>query len=178
MNKLKTQIDETDHIAGNPSGSINLVEYGDYQCPHCRKAHPIVKRLLDEFSDVKFAFRNFPLRESHPFAMVAAQGAEAAGLQDKFYDMHDALFEHQDELSDELPVSLAEDIGLQIDQFLRQMNADRVIDKIESDVETGLRSGVNGTPTFFLNGIRVDSYDETYQSLASAVRNVTKDERE
>lgn len=161
-----------DNITGNTSGKIVLVEYGDYQCSHCGIAYPFLKRLLNEFEDLKFVFRNFPLRESHPQAMVAAQGAEAAALQNKFWEMHDAIYENQDQLSDDLVVSIAEQLDLNVDQFIRQMNSDRVINKIESDVESGLRSGVNGTPTFFLNGRRVDSYNETYQSLAEAVKNV------
>lgn len=172
MSSLKMPVGAMDNITGNTSGKTVLVEYGDYQCSHCGIAYPFLKRLLNEFEDLKFVFRNFPLRESHPQAMVAAQGAEAAALQNKFWEMHDAIYENQDQLSDDLVVSIAERLDLNIDQFIRQMNSDRVINKIESDVESGLRSGVNGTPTFFLNGRRVDSYNETYQSLAEAVKNV------
>jgi protein-disulfide isomerase len=171
MSRLRKPVDETDHQTGRPSASVTLVEYGDYQCSHCGAAHPIIKKLLkDQGGDLLFVFRNFPLQESHPNAMIAAQAAEAAALQDKFWEMHDLIYEHQDELDKDNLIYFAETLDLNISKFTNDMNSQNVISKIENDFESGVRSGVNGTPTFFINDQRVDSYDETYESLADAVR--------
>lgn len=172
MSRLRTPIDEADHQTGRPSASVTLVEYGDYQCSHCAAAHPIIKKLLKDLgSDLLFVFRNFPLQESHPNAMIAAQAAEAAALQDKFWEMHDLIYEHQDELDQDNLIYFAETLDLNVPKFSNDMNSQNVISKIENDFESGVRSGVNGTPTLFINDQRVDNYDESYESLADAVRN-------
>ena len=101
MSKLRTPVGQRDHTIGKPTATITLVEYGDYQCSHCAEAYPLIKKLLKEFNNqLLFVFRNFPLQESHPEAMIAAEAAEAAGLQNKFWEMHDMIYEHQDELSE------------------------------------------------------------------------------
>jgi protein-disulfide isomerase len=172
MSKLRTPVDETDHVTGKSSAAVTLVEYGDYQCSHCGHAHPILKKLLKDFgSDLLFVFRNFPLEESHPAAMIAAQAAEAAALQGKFWEMHDLIYEHQDELDQDNLVYFAEALDLNLPKFKNDLHSQAVISKIEKDFETGVRSGVNGTPTFFINENRVDSYDESYESLADAIEN-------
>lgn len=172
MSKLRTPVGQRDHTIGKPTATITLVEYGDYQCSHCAEAYPLIKKLLKEFNNqLLFVFRNFPLQESHPEAMIAAEAAEAAGLQNKFWEMHDMIYEHQDELSENNLQYFAENLDLNLDKFENDWDSADVTAKIESDFESGIRSGVNGTPTFFINDQRLDTYDATYESLANAVRN-------
>jgi len=171
MSKLKPAVNSADHHQGNVNATITLVEYGDFECPHCRRAHPFVKRLLQERSkELHFVFRNFPLNEIHPHAYVSAVFAEAAGKQGKFWEMHDLIFENQDRLNSNFLLSLAEGLGLDLIQFAKDSKSEDVQNKIEKDFESGIRSGVNGTPTFFLNGSPVLTYDETYESLLDAVQ--------
>lgn len=172
MSKLRTPVDEMDHQIGKASAPVILVEYGDYQCSHCGLAYPLIKKLMREFSsELLFVFRNFPLQQSHPAAMIAAQAAEAAALQGKFWEMHDLIYEHQDELDQDNLIYFAETLDLNVQKFNNDLNNQSVLSKIDNDFESGVRSGVNGTPTFFINENRLDSYDESYQSLAEAVRN-------
>ena len=161
-----------DHQIGKASAPVILVEYGDYQCSHCGLAYPLIKKLMREFSsELLFVFRNFPLQQSHPAAMIAAQAAEAAALQGKFWEMHDLIYEHQDELDQDNLIYFAETLDLNVQKFNNDLNNQSVLSKIDNDFESGVRSGVNGTPTFFINENRLDSYDESYESLAEAVRN-------
>ncbi len=172
MSKLLTPVDEMDHQLGKSSAPIILVEYGDYQCSHCGLAYPLIKKLMKEFSsELLFVFRNFPLEQSHPAAMIAAQAAEAAALQGKFWEMHDLIYEHQDELDQDNLVYFAETLNLNAQKFKNDLNNQAVLSKIDNDYDSGVRSGVNGTPTFFINENRLDNYDESYESLAEAVRN-------
>ena len=171
MSKLRMPVTEKDHVIGVRDAPATLVEYGDYQCSHCGFAHPLIKQLIQHFNTrLLFVFRNFPLQQSHPAAKIAAQAAEAAGLQDQFWEMHDMIYEHQEGLDENNIRSFAERINLDIEKFMRDTESERVLSKIESDFEGGIRSGVNGTPTFFINGNRLNSYDESYESLAAAVR--------
>lgn len=173
MSKLRIPVTEHDHQTGNPKAKIVLVEYGDYQCSHCGIAHPFIKRLLNEFSrGLLFIFRNFPLVEAHPAAMIAAQAAEAASMQGKFWEMHDIIYEHQDRLSANTLLHLTRTLRLEPEEFARDWESKEVISKVENDFDGGIRSGVNGTPTFFINGNQLDSYDESYESLASAVQSL------
>ena len=159
---LKPAVSGQDHIQGNPDAPLELVEYGDYQCPHCGRAYPIIKRIQKAMGqDLKLIFRNFPLAEIHPHAMTAAVSSEAAGTKDKFWEMHDLLFENQQDLSLAHILELAEGIGLDSPAFKNALGEEPLIKKVESDFESGLRSGVNGTPTFFINGKKYnDSWDE------------------
>ena len=171
MSVLKLAVNSADHHQGNVNAAITLVEYGDFECPYCGRAHPLVKRLLKERgNELHFVFRNFPLRESHPHAYISAVAAEAAGKQDKFWEMHDLIFENQDKLNEDYLLSLAEDIGLDLAQFAKDSKSKQILNKIEKDFESGIRSGVNGTPTFFLNGQSLLTYDETYESLSDAIQ--------
>jgi len=166
MSTLKFAVNSADHHRGNVNATITLVEYGDFQCPYCRRAHGLVDLLLTEKGqELHFVFRNFPLREIHPLAFSAAAAAEAAGKQDKFWEMYDRLYENQPKITSRFLLSLAEEIGLDLQQFDGDSMSEEIRLKIESDFNGGIRSGVNGTPTFFLNGVRVSSYDETYDSL-------------
>jgi protein-disulfide isomerase len=167
---LQAPVTERDHAQGPATATVTLVEYGDYECPHCGRAYPIVKTLQDRFGeDLRFVFRNFPLREIHPHAAHAAEAAEAAASQGLFWEMHDALFEHQQALDDLHLIQYAVDIGAD-DRQLREELASHVhAPRVRNDFLTGVRSGVNGTPTFFINGIRHDaSWD--VETLTRALR--------
>lgn len=170
MSKLKPPVSDKDQATGNKSSENILVEYGDYQCPHCGHAHPLVKKLLEEEGDnFKFVFRNFPLQEAHPAAYMAACAAEAAGRQGKFWEMHDMIFENQKMLvKADAFARFAKELGLDEEKFDNDLNDPKIADKVDEDFESGIRSGVNGTPTFFINGNIVD-YDTTYESLLYAI---------
>ncbi|HEX8315719.1 MAG TPA: thioredoxin domain-containing protein [Flavisolibacter sp.] len=171
MSKLKPAVNDADHHLGNMQAVMTLVEYGDFECPHCGHAHSLIKRLLNERSDnLHFVFRNFPLRQSHPHAYIAAVAAEAAAAQGKFWEMHDLIFENQRRLSNTLLFSLAEQIGLNMVLFDDDFHREETRNKVELDFESGVRSGVNRTPTFFLNSTPVLTYDESYESLANALQ--------
>jgi protein-disulfide isomerase len=150
---LRTPVNETDYLFGSMNAPIELVEYGDYQCPHCGRAHPIVKDLLQRVGQqVKFVFRNFPLSKIHPQARMAALAAEAAGLQNKYWTMHDILYENQKRLHHTALLEYAAGIGLQMDQFTVDMEREDLATKVDSHFYSGMRSGVSATPTFFING--------------------------
>jgi protein-disulfide isomerase len=134
-------------------------------------AHPIVKAAQRELgSQLRFVFRNFPLAEAHPHARVAAQAAEAAAAQGRFWEMHDMLFEHQDALDVEDLVGYAESIGLDTSQFARDLEAGTYAKKVRDDFRSGVRSGVNGTPTFFVNGARYDGSWANQEAFMQALR--------
>jgi protein-disulfide isomerase len=149
---------ERDHIEGPASASLTLVEYGDYQCPYCGAAYPEVKRVQKELgSELRFVFRNFPLTNIHEFAMAAAETAEAAGAQGKFWPMHDFLYEHQATLGDpSVALGYAKKLGLDTQRSERELAQHMYQKRIKDDFMGGVRSGVNGTPTFYVNGIRHD----------------------
>ena len=164
---LKFPISAQDQKQGNENAILQLVEFGDYECPHCGTAYPIIKELQKNFGNkLLFVFRNFPLVDMHPNAYPAAQVAEAAGLQHKFWPVHDIIFENQQSLSISRLLKYAEKAGVNIEQLVVQMNAQKIVDKIEMDMEGGARSGVNGTPTFFINGKRYDG-DYDFESMKS-----------
>jgi protein-disulfide isomerase len=176
MSRLRPPVGADDHVLGPENAPATLVEYGDYECPHCGRAHPIVKRVLRKLGkDVRFVFRNFPLAEMHPHALGAAIAAEAAGLQgaDAFWRMHDWVFEHQDALERDDLVGYAKHLGLDGARFARDLDRHEIEERVRSDFASGVRSGVNGTPTFFIDGVRYDeSWDE--DTLAAALRAAAK----
>ncbi|MFL6423423.1 MAG: DsbA family protein [Nitrososphaeraceae archaeon] len=154
----------SDHIRGSVNDvSITLIEYGDYECPYTGMAYPIVKEIMREFGNGKicFVFRNFPLSDIHPHAQYAAEAAEAAAAQDKFWQMHDYLFEHQKALDDGHLLEYAQKIGLEdIHKFKDDISRHVYAPLIEESLKGGIDSGVEGTPTFFINGVRYeDSFD-------------------
>ncbi len=174
---LKPAVNNKDHITGNENAAIELVEYGDYQCPHCGHAHPIIKGILQTIGkDIKFVFRNFPLQEMHPDAVTAAVSTEAAALQDKYWEMHDTVFEHQNHLSANHLFQYAEQTGLDMQQFATDIQKDELLDKVQNDFESGVRSGVNGTPTFFINGVKYNGSWEKEDFLPhlQSIINATK----
>lgn len=170
MNNLTTPVGAFDHIEGKPSATVTLVEYGDYLCAHSAEAYSLIKRLLKEFpTELQFVFRNFP-DETHPESMIAAQAAEAAGLQNKFWEMHDLIFEQQEQVTEDNLIYFAETLNLNVEQFENDRTSQNILSKIESDVESGIRSYVEATPTFFVDDERLTNYDETYESLADAIQ--------
>src|SRR3954462_13171041 len=153
--RLTIPVTEKDHTQGPPGAPVTLLEYGDYECPYCGSAYPIVKRLQEEMGDkLRFVFRNFPLNTIHEHAGVAAQAAEAAGSQGKFWEMHDLLYQHQDDLLGDDLVRYALSLGLEIYRFEADLGGEVFAKRVREDFRTGVRSGVNGTPTFFINEIR------------------------
>jgi protein-disulfide isomerase len=167
--ELITPVNRNDHIQGSLNRKTTLVEYGDFECPYCGRAYPIVKEIQKiKGNDLGFVFREFPLSQSHLHAEHVAYAAEAAGKQGKFWEMHDMLFEHQDFLEDEDLVSYAQDLKLNIEQFKNDMASEGIKNKVKKDFMDGVRSGVNGTPTFFINGKRFDGPYEV-DTLISAI---------
>lgn len=161
---LRQAVSEEDHIRGNTDAPVELVEYGDYQCPHCGKAHPIVKKLQKELGPrLKFVFRNFPLSKIHPQAKTAAIAAEAAGLQGKFWEMHDILFENQKQLTNSALIEYAARLKLDIPKFEADLQKPESDEKVEAQFYSGMRSGVNATPTFFINGEKYEVAPEDLQ---------------
>ena len=155
--KLVLPVAKHDHIQGPIDAPMSLLEYGDYQCPYCGEAYPITKAVQEQLGDkLCFAFRNFPLVNSHPYAEHAAETAEAAGAQGKFWPMHDLLFENQDALDDENLAEYAATLGLDADRLIAEVQAGAHTARIRDDFKSGARDGVNGTPTFFVNGVRYD----------------------
>ena len=143
-----------DHVRGAFDAPVMLVEYGDFQCPYCGEAYPVVKQLLERFGDrLGFVFRHMPLADLHPRAPAAARAVEAAGAQGRFWEMHDRLFEHQLELGDGDLRGHAEAIGLDIEGFQRDLSDAVLTARIEEDFRSGARSGVPSTPRFFVNDV-------------------------
>lgn len=157
MATLKIPVTEDDHIQGPDQAPITLVEYGDYQCPICRAAYPIVKRVQAHWGNqLRFVFRNFPITNIHPFAEMAAEAAEFASDKGKFWEMHDLLYENQENLSFELIVGLAKTLHLSENELDKAIQEKTYKPKIKRDFLGGIRSGVNGTPTFYINNQRCD----------------------
>lgn len=152
---LRIPVGKDDHIQGDVSAPVVLVEYGDYQCPYCGQAAPLVKELQQRFgSDVCLVFRNFPLSNVHPQALSAAITAEFAGGHGRFWEAHDLLFANQAQLGDALYAEIAQSLGLPLPGLREALKGDGFTGRIEADFEGGVRSGVNGTPCFFVNGDR------------------------
>lgn len=149
---------------------VTIVEYGDYQCPACQRAYVEVEKLLTaEGPNARFVFRHFPLMTTHPRAMAAALAAEAAGRQGKFWQMHAKLFESHEQLDDQHIQQYAAELALDLDKFARDIQSEGIEAHIRQQRLAGARSGVNGTPTFFINGYRYDG-DFTYEALSAAVQ--------
>jgi protein-disulfide isomerase len=154
---LRSPVSDDDHIQGDANAPLELIEYGDYQCPHCGRAYPLIKSIQQELGDkLRFVYRNFPLTQSHPQAMGAALAAEAAGLQGAFWEMHDMLFENQKKLNPSALIRYAESLDLDIARFCTEMEGPELRQRIEREFYSGMRSGVNGTPGLFINGTLFD----------------------
>jgi protein-disulfide isomerase len=167
--RLTQPVSGRDHAEGPVDALLTLVEYGDYQCPYCGAAYPVVKRLQKSLGkNLGFVFRNFPLTQAHPYALIAAEAAEAAALQGKFWEMHDLLFEQQTLLKPDIIPVWAKRMGLNLEKFAGDIKQGLVDKRIKEDRQSGIRSGVNGTPTFFINGTRYDGSPD-YASLLEAL---------
>jgi protein-disulfide isomerase len=169
MSILQVPVTSADHIQGDPHAHVTLVEYGDYQCPACGLAYPIVKAVQKHFAGrLRFVFRNFPLTQIHPQAESAAETAEFAGAQDHFWEMHDGLYENQDALGLAAYLALAKDLDLPEKALSEALEQHTFKSRVRSDFMGGLKSGVNGTPTFFINARRHDAaYD--FDDLLAAI---------
>ncbi|MFC6964021.1 DsbA family protein [Halocatena marina] len=167
-------VDETDHTQGPADAPVTLVQYGDYECPYCGRMYPIIRSIRKKMGPkLRFVFRNFPLKQMHSYAVRAAEAAEAAGAQGQFWEMHDHLYEHQNALEDDDLRGYADELGLDGDEFERSVFVEhRYEEQIRADFKSGIHSGVNGTPTFFINGSRYDgalSEDALLLSIENAM---------
>lgn len=170
MTLLTPTVGPRDHVLGKPDAPVTLVEYGDFECAFCGRAYPDLKRVLKQVGgNVRFVFRHFPLPEEHPHAQHAAEVAEAAAAQGKFWEMHDLLYQRQAALSDDDLVQYARELGLDGERVRRELAAHTHARRVREDVAGGVRSGVSGTPRFFINGrLHQDPGDTT--TLAAALR--------
>ena len=162
------EITKNDKVQGDASAQITLLEYGDYQCPSCAQAFVIVKKVQKHFgAELKFVFRNFPL-EQHEFAEMAAETAQFASSQGKFWEVHDLLYKRQKDLSEELFLDVAEELGLDGEALAQALDEGKYTERVEEDLKSGERAGVHGTPSFFINEQPLTgSYD--YDSLVEAI---------
>jgi protein-disulfide isomerase len=169
MAKLKPPVRREDHIQGNPQAAVVLTEYGDLECPHCGIAHTILKKLEAKYKDqLALVFRHFPLSEAHPHAVMAAIAAEAAARQGRFWEMHDMIFENQSKLSASYLLRMAESLQLDMAAFKKDQTDPKLAEKVDADFESGIMSGVNGTPSFYINGVKYNnSYD--FESMSEAI---------
>jgi protein-disulfide isomerase len=166
---LAAPVGKSDHALGPEDAPVTLLEYGDYQCPFCADMQPMLKAIAKQMGgQMRLVFRHMPLIEMHPYAQFAAEAAEAAGAQGKFWRMHDAIYQQQSELGTDLLHQLAVKLKLDIAQFSAELDARRYRPRVKRDFMSGMRSGVAGTPAFFINGKRYeDALDQ--RSLMSAV---------
>ena len=165
---LTLPVGDRDHAQGPAGAPVTLVEYGDFECPYCGQAFPIVKQIQKKMgSRLRFIFRNFPLREIHPHAQRAAEAAEAAGAQGKFWEMHDRLFERQVALDDDNLLEYARDVGVDVALVAQDLAQGTHEPRVREDFRSGVTSGVNGTPTFFINGVRHDASWDAETLLAA-----------
>ena len=155
--KLTMAVSERDHHIGSINAPVVLVEYADIECPHCQEVHPIIRELVERMGDrICFVYRHFPISNQHAHAQKAAEAVEAAAIQGKFFEMTSILFTNQDALEYEDLLRYAEEIGLDVQQFKRELDEDVHAERVREDFMSGVRSGVNGTPTFYINGSRYD----------------------
>jgi protein-disulfide isomerase len=168
--RLTVPVTERDHVIGPATAPVTLVEYGDYECPFCGAAHGVTKELVRLLGDdLRFAFRHFPLTQIHPLAALAAEAAEAAGAQGRFWEMHDLLFENQPKLAPADLLGYAQLLGLDLDRFSLELERHVHRPRVREDFLSGVRSGVNGTPTFFVNGARHNGGWDL-ESMLAAIR--------
>jgi protein-disulfide isomerase len=165
--------EDRDHIQGPASATVTLLEYGDYECPYCGAAYPIIKDVQARMGEsLRFVFRNFPITTSHPHAEQAAEAAEAAAAQNRFWPMHDLLYENQQNLEDDDLRAYARQLDLDVDLFDHELTQHVHAARVREDFMSGVRSGVNGTPSFYINGVR---YDDSYErdALLAALKAAT-----
>ena len=169
--RLTPPVGSTDHVRGAPRALVTLVEYGDFECPYCGEAYPIVQELERRIGErLKIVWRNFPLANAHPHATEAARAAESASEQERFWEMHDQLFENQDRLERRDLEGYAKEIGLDRGQFTADLDSRAIADRVRGHFRSGVQSGVNGTPTFFINGRRHEGGYSVKELLAAIDR--------
>ena len=173
-NSLSEPVGPEDHVQGPDNAPVTLLEYGDYQCSYCGDLYPVLKDVQKQMGkSLRFVFRNFPITSIHPQAFVAAEAAEAAAGQGKFWQMHDKLYENQFDLSAESIAIYAEQVGLDMERFVREVNDQTYAKRIKHDFQGGVMSGVNGTPSLFINGERYDG-DRDVRSIVAALKAASK----
>ena len=173
-NSLSEPVGPKDHVQGPDNAPVTLLEYGDYQCSYCGDLYPVLKDVQKQMGkSLRFVFRNFPITSIHPQAFVAAEAAEAAAGQGKFWQMHDRLYENQFDLSAESIAIYAEQVGLDMERFVREVNDQTYAKRIKHDFQGGVMSGVNGTPSLFINGERYDG-DRDVRSIVAALKAASK----
>jgi protein-disulfide isomerase len=160
---------DRDYFRGPADAPVTVVEYGDFECPYCGRAEPVVRELLQAFGDVRYVWRHLPLSDVHPNAQLAAEASEAAAAQGAFWEMHDLLLDHQDALQPRDLMSYAGRLGLDTERFVEDLRSHAGAVRVAEDVDSADLSGVSGTPTFFINGRRhYGAYD--IDALSAAVR--------
>lgn len=175
MATLHAPVGSRDHISGKTSATITLVEYADFESPECGHAYRLVKQLMKELNhEIQFVFRHFP-STSNPDSMAAAEATEAADLQNKFWEMHDLIFEQQDQFEQSNLPYFAETLDLNLEKFEHDLSNVNITSKIESDIESGIRSGVTKVPSFFINDEYLEDYDGTLESLTEAIEKVEEE---
>ena len=173
--RLILPVSERDHIRGPATALVSLVEYGDYECPYCGEAYAVVEELQRVLGDrLRFVFRHFPLAQIHPHAQGAAEAAEAAGAQDKFWEMHATLYTHQNALDGAHLIGYAIALGLDPTSFRHALDGRSYENRVREDFLSGVRSGVNGTPTFFIDGVRYDGPPD-FDSLLVVLSEVARE---
>lgn len=169
--RLSRDVGPDDHSSGVDTAPVTLVEYGDFECPYCGRAYPVIKEIQRELGDtLRFVFRNFPLTQAHPHAEHAAQASEAAAAQNTYWPMHDTLFENQQAFEDSDLIGYAGRIGIDAERFARDLEGEVYAGEVRKDFMSGVRSGVNGTPTFFINGERFDGDWTDMPAFVQALR--------
>ena len=172
MSQLASPVSERDHVLGPAEARVTLVEYGDYECPHCGALHPVIEAARKAFGgNLRFVFRHFPLRSSHPHALAAAKAAEAAGEQGRFWEMHHRLYQRQTQLEDRDLLEHAHAIGLDVPRFERELTARTHEVRIREDLASVTQSGAKGTPSLFINGELYQGSldrDDVFAALAQA----------
>lgn len=180
--RLVRPVDESDHVLGSVTSAATLVEYGDYECPHCQALHPIVQELIKRTDGLRFVYRHFPLGRFHPHAARAAQAAEAAGAQGRFWEMHDLLFEHTQPLDDDRLFKLARKAGLDMDRYQQEMADGIYSARIDEAYNSALfGGGVTGTPTLYLNEVqisRVHDLEELCEVVTAAGATLKSESKE
>jgi protein-disulfide isomerase len=170
---LTLPVGARDHVQGPANAPVTVVEYGDYECIHCARAHPIVRSIQKRLGQrLRFVYRHFPLSEGHPHAENAAEAAEAAGAQGKFWEMHDVLFDNQDALEPPDLMAYAKRVGADPKRVAAEIESHVHTARVREDFRSGVKSGVNGTPTFFVNGVRFDGLweqGELYTAIEAAI---------
>jgi protein-disulfide isomerase len=169
--RLALAVGARDHVQGSPKATVTLLEYGDYECPYCGEAYPIVKAIQKKLGErLRFVFRNFPLANMHPHATLAAEAAEAVGALGKFWEMHDTLYENQQALEQSDLVRYASRLGLEARTVAADLDRHTFAGRVQEDFSSGVRSGVNGTPTFYIDGVRHNGSYELEELLSALER--------